>query len=172
MPTSFFDSIDDIGLSAALTGSSCKTCGELGWFPTVLPDAGTLNYPGVCAASSVFPGANGTCNTQKVTFDQALQVCSLAGARLCSLEEVYGHVSRGTGVRVLEAALASRPLLMFMACSAYWINNVSGHGQLRAVAMESLCLSLMPMVTISIWPSLSASPAIKSTPVFAAVPVS
>ena len=92
--------LDDVGLSGALTGSSCQTCGELGWHRDVIADAGIVNYPSVCAASSVFPGADGTCNTQLVTFDQALQVCSIAGARLCSVDEVYGGVSRGTGVRL------------------------------------------------------------------------
>lgn len=131
---STLSSADDIGLSAALTGTSCKTCGELGWYQ-LDPGSAITAFPSVCGASKVFGGAAATCSKRLVTFDQALEICSIAGARLCSVEEAAAGVARDTQV---GCSLQTTPLSTDLASSANWMELGSGPDQRPGVVKTPL----------------------------------
>lgn len=76
--------------TAVVTGTSCKTCGELGWDPLV---RGPLD---VCAASEVAT-PDGGCIDPPVPITVAEEFCANLGARLCSLDELHVGVTSTTG---------------------------------------------------------------------------
>lgn len=89
--------------AAALTGTSCKTCGQLGW----LPKAST---PAVCADSEVAGASNGQgeCVAEAISFRAAEQLCFDIGARLCSFEELDSDVAGATGCSLDDKLVWSR----------------------------------------------------------------
>lgn len=76
-------------------GNTLRTCEELGW-----PSARDGRLSSNCASSRV----NGTdaqhhqlCYRESVTFTAAAELCAAVGARLCTLEEVFGGAANVQG---------------------------------------------------------------------------
>lgn len=83
---------DFVDEGSVLTGSSCKTCGELGWIPLE-------TTADTCADSFVIgaAGRKGACVDEEISFAAAEQLCFDIGARLCSFEEIAAGAADGSG---------------------------------------------------------------------------
>jgi hypothetical protein len=66
-------------------GPSAKTCHQLGWASP------RSQVDGVCGESDV----DGACTRQH--YAAAVELCEGVGARMCTIEEIHGDVTRGTG---------------------------------------------------------------------------
>merc|ERR1712072_618039 len=71
-------------------GVSVKSCKELGWFS---PYPGRVTSDKVCGASDKIKG--GCAGSRE--YDSAKSICEADGGRLCSMEELEGMATAGTG---------------------------------------------------------------------------
>jgi hypothetical protein len=74
---------------------SNNTCTQLEWSPSA-------DKPGVCASArgGVFYGGrvvDGSCIEETATWHEAHQLCTLRGARMCSVDELQANVAKTTG---------------------------------------------------------------------------
>eukprot|EP00040_Diaphanoeca_grandis_P010687 m.54763 g.54763 ORF g.54763 m.54763 type:complete len:1161 (-) comp21970_c0_seq1:84-3566(-) len=105
--------------------TSALTCAQLGW-------GVRSTTPKVCAGSFV---KNGNCVKYGVTYAEAVDICSAAGARMCSPSELKKDVAKGSGCTLDRTRI--------------WSSKVCGDGsQYVVVGASSKYAKMFPHVPI------------------------
>lgn len=116
---------------------SCNTCADLGW---TVGNHGAGDADTVCAESD-----DGFACTTGIVFSEAEETCMLAGARLCTAEELIAKEGQGTGCghdnrMVWSSSSSTTANGQTMTCSP--VERVAVLGNFRGRASDLRCVDV------------------------------